>query len=193
MGFFQFILHWIMNLFVILLFTPIICIAQKKDCKYINPDKVKWSDYRGKADYNKKKTDALTATSYQFSIASDTLGTHFVKAEIGILFCRGSSWVKSSQIADKNLWERLLDHERLHIKLQMVNAKKFKKQLLALKNPDKINLNKLINDFSVSDHQQSDLYDSETSHGRNKQVQHKWKIKIEKDYKGLRDVKLIGE
>jgi len=176
-----------------LLFIPIICLAQKNECKYINPDKVKWSDYKGKPDYNKKKTDALTATSYQFSIASDTLGTHFVKAEIGILFCRGSSWVKSSQIAEKTLWERLLDHERLHLKLQMINAKKFKKQLLAIRSLDNINLNKLISDFSAADHQQSDLYDSETNHGRNEQAQKKWKTRIEKDYKNLKSVKLIGE
>ena len=172
---------------------PIICVAQKNDCKYLDPDRLKWSDFRGKADYNKKNTDALTATRYQFSIASDTMGTQFVKAEVGILFCYGSSWVKSSKIADKRRWERLLDHERLHIKLQMINAKKFKMQLLALNNLDKINLNKLISEFSADDHKQSDLYDAETKHGRNEQVQNKWKIRIEKEYRSLDNVLLIGE
>ena len=75
----------------------------------------------------------------------------------------------------------------------MVNAKKFKKQLLALRTLDKINLNKLISDFSADDHKQSDLYDTETKHGRVEQIQNKWKIRVEKEYNSLKDVKLIGE
>jgi hypothetical protein len=193
MGFFHYNLKGIMKFLVSLLFVPIVCFAQKNDCKYINPDKVKWSDFKGKADYNKKKTDALTATSYQFSIASDSMRTHFVKAEIGILFCSGSSWVKSSKIADKKLWARLLDHERLHIKLQMVNAKKFKKKLLDLRNVDQTNLNALISNFTSTDQQQAALYDSETNHGRSEKAQHKWKEKIENDLKDLENIKLIGE
>jgi hypothetical protein len=182
-----------MNPLIILLVLPIISFSQN-ECKYINPDKVTWSDFKGRIDYS-KTTDATTSTKFIYKLVSDTTATRLSKAEIGVVFCRDLSWVNNSKIADKKLWDRLLDHEKLHLKQKMVNAKKFKKSLLALRSMklSQSVLQKLINDFDASDKKDTDKYDAETKHGRIEQSQNKWKAKIEKDYNDLKTIKLIGE
>ena len=144
--------------------------------KEITGRDIEWNDFEGEIDRS-SEWDAQTnwVTTYRFPAPEFRNGQAFVKVTVSV-FLKPDSWVKPDKKSD-----RLLEHERGHYNIGRICAKQIEATINSTPfSPT--NYAKEINDtylLVIGRCQEFEkLYDSETSHYRDREQQARWNDKI---------------
>lgn len=132
-----------------------------------------WKDFKGSVP-ERNENDAFTAYRImaEYRIADD--GT--MQWVVDLVFDRQHSWVVPS--ARKNV--DLLAHERLHFDIAEVHARELRSTVTDIPRDDKIqrNLKAVLDTAIARAGREQDLYDRETSHGRDEAIQAEWSKQV---------------
>jgi hypothetical protein len=140
---------------------------------------LKWSDFQGEPN-TYSKTAALTSSGIQLAKTKSGDSLYFI---INSYFDKRKSWVNSGV---KN--DYILNHEQGHFTISEIHARRLRKALL---NPQ---FKGSIDDNSISSlykkqikelNQNQELYDLETNHSINKEMQQRWDSTLSDELKDL--------
>jgi len=146
-----------------------------------NSQALVWQNFKSQSD-NGSKLSALSACKIttKNSVRDDTDSIEFI---IESYFVSNESWVKSSE---KN--DYLLKHEQGHFDINEIYARRIREELKKIKftlgNLNVVFKNIVAKHFKELNATQ-ELYDSETSHSKDKKKQEGWNIKISNQLKEL--------
>ena len=147
-----------------------------------------WKDFKGEPNAGTNAV-AITASgiSFEYSIKQNAFGVRDFKTSVKACFFPNSSWYKPVLVNDY-----VLAHEQLHYNITELYARKFRKEIAALKpsrslKKELTELQKRINNQLTN--RQND-YDSETNHSRNPEAQKHWELMISMELKALEDFKI---
>lgn len=136
-------------------------------------DVITWKDFKGPVP-ERIEHDAYTAYRImaEYRIADD--GT--MQWVVDLVFDRQHSWVVPS--ARKNA--DLLEHERLHFDIAEVHARELRSKVIDIPRDDKVqrNLKAVLDTAIARAGREQDLYDRETSHGRDEAIQSGWSKQV---------------
>lgn len=146
--------------------------------------KLNWDDFKGTVSHDKThevinvyKENEEDAARSRVSIAlyfqcDGNNANHKVRAE----FEKNNSWVYANH---KN--EAVLRHEQLHFDITELFVRKLRTKLASLKNQcEKSAVSSVYQTNDIEFVEFAKQYDSETSHGSNKQKQSEWETKVQK-------------
>ncbi|MFN8244591.1 MAG: hypothetical protein U0X40_11110 [Ferruginibacter sp.] len=150
----------------------------RNDTIYYNPQgKLKWDDFKGKANYN---SDALAVTysgfGYSMMMTGDNRQTT-LDINVSCFFSKRGSWVKAGLASDYALL-----HEQHHFDITYIATHLFVAKLKAARfTPDNYEslLEQLYQDAYAELNRLQDLYDGQTRNGRDKEKQAGWNKKID--------------
>ena len=143
--------------------------------------KLTWNDFKRPAPWIR----VHDAQSALWIDVSDQSLVGLDQIEIAAYFRPDSSWA----IPEKTS-ENLLDHEKRHFDIAEITARRFRQYFSEWNGGDRenfdlyiMNVRKLISSFSDSI---QNLYDTETNHSLNKEVQRAWDLRIDSILNNLR-------
>lgn len=146
-------------------------------------EKLTWSDFKGKPDFNHPYA-AITYSGMSYGFSAEIVrGKVLVTYDVKSFFVANKSWVKKWYLNDNVL----LKHEQLHFDITELYARKFR-QRLSVKNFTenvKSEIKYIYKEISDEKVKAQKLYDVETDHSKNKIAQKKWQLKIESELQKL--------
>jgi len=138
-----------------------------------------WADFKG-IPAKDSPNAALTSSGI---LADFSFGSKGLSFKIKCRFNKNRSWVKIKT-------DVILKHEQGHFDITEIFARKFNKALLEYSYNDKTvqnDLQKIYQDI-LNEHQQWQiLYDKETNHSINLEMQRNWEVKIFETLKSLEE------
>lgn len=145
--------------------------------------KLEWSDFQGKVKAVSNEA-ASTASGLTFGYSISNTGNTIDKfdANVKAYFYPEKSWYIKEKAN-----EHILGHEQLHFDITELFARKFRKALqsVPLKGNLKNNLQILHSRINKELYQLQRVYDQETNHSINKEVQKQWEEAIVEELKKL--------
>jgi hypothetical protein len=171
---------------VLLLFLILLRSEMPAQSIYIDPDKLSWANFRGAmnpfSDFM-----AFTRSNFSTTIGKTLTYNPLNPPKIRVQFLQDSSWVNFVKLSQYSqaLQVYLLNHEKIHYLITIIEAKKLKKEIIDKKIT---NIQQLFN--TINNHQQimanrNVLYDAETNHSGNVEAQNKWATEINKELNDL--------
>jgi len=173
-------------LLCIFFFSSLTIIGQSKSgmIPWEEETKLKWSDFKGKAN-KMSNYEALTYAGIEFQVGYQ--GNDY-QISIVSTFDKKSSWTKEKKDAE------LLQHEQLHFDITELYARKFRRIILEknfkttgkdlIKEIQKIN-KEIGGELKAMQNQ----YDKQSNHSNNKKMQKYWEEKIYTELKELKKFK----
>ena len=175
---------------VILTFLSFVNIQQEKSetIEWSASRKLTWKDFKGQPDCGSFAVASTSSgISFGYSVYTNGQTVESFNTEITCYFHTRTSWHKREKSNDY-----ILKHEQLHFDITELYTRILKEKIKQLKPNQSIRkqLDRLYKEVTVSLNKTQNLYDRETNHSINKEVQKKWDLKIEKALKNLRNFKL---
>jgi hypothetical protein len=138
------------------------------------------------------KAEAVTCTAILANFQCE--GNKFYY-EVQNLFSLQHSWYLKKIIGDS----AILSHEQLHFDITELYARKIRKLLAEYPNPSgkEKEIRALVNSLKKAERKENDLYDVESLHHLNKEMQKKWNERIKKElleyaaYAGTRGIRTL--
>lgn len=136
-----------------------------------------WSDFVGQPD----EPESIYAAATYAGLSLDVTDVSFsgrVSFKVRAVFDSHRSWVNTARLDDA-----LLAHEQLHFDIAEVYARRLERKLNAmqLKVRDKEVAKKLLAQYNTAQMQEQKRFDKECVHGLNREHEHKWRSKIDRE------------
>ncbi|MCF6170598.1 MAG: DUF922 domain-containing Zn-dependent protease [Bacteroidales bacterium] len=138
--------------------------------------KLKYSDFKAQSKGSPGFAVATTSSAFGYRIQDD--GSE-VSGSIFVRFYCEESWWNPNFIMDE-----VLEHEQLHFDICELFGRKLYKEVLSLRNADRLNkrtIQRLHAKFEKQYANYQDKYDKETNHSTRGGEQRKWNEKIKKE------------
>ena len=145
-------------------------------------DKLNYSDF--KANKKNSRGFAIATASSNFGYIVDTQSDEFDIDIYAQFYCSESWWNPRMKMDD------VLSHEQLHFDICELYGRKFYKAVLELKEKGKFNadaVEELYSNLENEFDEYQDLYDDETDHSTNGEMQRYWDNYIKKELARLED------
>lgn len=145
-------------------------------------EKLNYSDF--KADKKNSRGFAIATASSNFGYIVDEEKDEFEIDIYAQFYCSESWWNPRMKMDD------VLSHEQLHFDICELYGRKFYKAVLELKEKGKFNANtveRLYSNLENEFDEYQDLYDDETDHSTNGEMQRYWDNYIHKELEMLKD------
>jgi hypothetical protein len=156
---------------------------------YVNPDSLQWINFKGVIDAS---SPFVAFTRSWFGVTYKTSATGSISAEVKVVLIQDSSWVDYGKLNrfQSTAQAYLLNHEKIHYLLTIIEAKRLKKEIL-----DKKILNSQDLKNAIASHlgilkTRNVQYDAETNHAKNVDAQNKWELLIKNELENLKDIQL---
>jgi hypothetical protein len=156
---------------------------------YVDPDMLQWTNYKGKMDFLSAFT-AFTKSNIKVILGTSISYNPSDPPKIEVAFMQDSSWVnyfKLNQLSPR-LQTYLLNHEKIHYLITIIEAKKLKKEISDKKINNIQELFTSFNNHSQMMNERNELYDAETNHSGNVLAQNRWEIETVKELNDLKSI-----
>lgn len=175
------------NLLIILTILFVGNISNEESMMWNESKKLTWADFKASPDLESDAV-AITASGITFQYSVKTSGEEIVDFSTSVesLFYPNKSWYFKEK-ADKNI----LCHEQLHFDITELYARKFREQitLLVVNQNVKEQMNRLHASINEALNETQKLYDLQTNHSMNIEMQKEWEVTIKKELIKYEDYK----
>ncbi len=170
--------------FALLFMFSHVSLSYETEVVWRNRPLLTWSDFRGVPD-NTSPYDAQanSGVKYSYSITMQN-GKSTVIFDVHSFFDSQMSWSKTEKQNDF-----LLKHEQLHFDISELHARKLKKafSIYAFSKSPQKEVEKIFARINKERQVMQNKYDEETNHSKNKEMQAKWQILIERELTSLQE------
>ena len=159
--------------------------AQKEAISWGAERLLSWSDFEGLAEMEAEAV-AITSSGLTFGYRVKQSNNSIISftARVDAHFYPQKSWVKPHRKTDE-----VLGHEQLHFDITELHARKFRRELSALRidNNLKQRIQELYSRINLDLDSMQRLYDKETEHSMNEASQLQWRKDVRQALNALKD------